>query len=181
MSELLNVSSNPHVRDKISTSRIMIDVLISLLPASAFGIYNFGIRAFVVILVTMVSCVLAEFLFNMVLKKDQTIYDCSALVTGLLLALNLPVSIPLWIAVIGSFFAIVVVKMVFGGLGQNFMNPALGARCFMLLSFTGQMTKFTLDGVTTATPLYMVKHGEKFSVMKMIIGTHAGTIGEMSL
>ncbi|MBQ5446523.1 MAG: RnfABCDGE type electron transport complex subunit D [Lachnospiraceae bacterium] len=181
MSELLNVSSNPHVRDKISTSRIMIDVLISLLPASAFGIYNFGIRAFVVILVTMVSCVLAEFLFNMVLKKDQTIYDCSALVTGLLLALNLPVSIPLWIAVIGSFFAIVVVKMVFGGLGQNFMNPALGARCFMLLSFTGQMTKFTLDGVTTATPLYMVKHGEKFSVMKMIIGTHAGTIGETSV
>ena len=146
MEELLNVSSNPHVRDNKTTAKIMLDVLIALLPASAFGVYQFGIRALIVILVTVAAAVLAEACYDLIMKKPLTIFDCSAAVTGLLLALNLPVSIPIWIAILGSFFAIIVVKMVFGGLGQNFMNPALGARCFLLLSFTGQMTKFTLDG-----------------------------------
>lgn len=180
MEELLNVSSNPHVRDNKTTAKIMLDVLIALLPASAFGVYQFGIRALIVILVTVAAAVLAEACYDLIMKKPLTIFDCSAAVTGLLLALNLPVSIPIWIAILGSFFAIIVVKMVFGGLGQNFMNPALGARCFLLLSFTGQMTKFTLDGVTTATPLYNLKNGVAVNVKDMFLGTTAGTIGETS-
>ena len=114
------------------------------------------------------------------MKKKLTIGDLSGTVTGLLLALNLPPDLPIWIAILGAVFAIIVVKMIFGGLGQNFMNPALGARCFLLLSFTGQMTRFTLDGVTTATPLYHMKNGGAYDVMKMFIGTTAGTIGETS-
>ncbi len=180
MDELLNVSSNPHIRDNKTTAKIMLDVLIALLPASAFGVYQFGIRALLVIVVTVAAAILAETCYDLIMKKTLTIFDCSAAVTGLLLALNLPVSIPLWIAILGSFFAIIVVKMVFGGLGQNFMNPALGARCFLLLSFTGQMTKFTLDGMTTATPLYHIKNGTSVNLKDMFLGMTAGTIGETS-
>ena len=158
----------------------MLDVIIALLPASAFGVWNFGLRALVIILSTVVACVAAEAVFDRLMKKKTTIGDLSAVVTGILLALNLPVAIPVWIAVLGGVFAIIVVKMIFGGLGQNFMNPALGARCFLLLSFTGQMTRFTLDGVTTATPLYQLKNGLDYDVCKMFMGTTAGTIGETS-
>lgn len=182
MSDLLKVSSSPHVRAKDTTDRIMLYVIIALLPTSLFSVYNFGIRALILILVTIASCMASEFIFEKITKKPNTLNDLSAVVTGLLLALNLPVSLPYWQAVIGGVFAIVVVKMLFGGLGQNFMNPALGARCFLLISFTGSMTKFTYDGVSTATPLALMKAGEKLdvSVMDMLIGRTAGTLGETS-
>jgi len=180
LSGLLKVSSNPHIRSKATTSGIMAAVIISLLPAAGFGIYNFGFRALVVILVTIASTVLTEFLFG-IYRKKQTITDLSAVVTGLLLALNLPVNIPLWMAVLGGVFAILVVKMLFGGLGQNFMNPALAARCFLLISFTSQMTDFNCDAYTGATPLARIKAGESVEVFDMIIGNTAGTIGETSM
>ncbi len=181
MSNLLHVSSNPHVRDDATTTTVMLDVIIALIPATFFGIYNFGIRALLVILITIASCVATEAVYEIIMKKQLTIKDLSAVVTGLLLALNLPPQIPFWIAIIGGIFAIFVVKMIFGGLGQNFMNPALAARCFLILSFTGQMTNFTLDGISTATPLYNIKHGETYDVLNMFVGKEAGTIGETSV
>lgn len=180
MSELLKVSSNPHIRSKATTNGIMTAVIIALLPATGFGIYNFGIRALLVILTTVASTVLTEFLFGLY-KKKTTITDMSAVVTGLLLALNLPVNIPLWMASLGGIFAILVVKMLFGGLGQNFMNPALAARCFLLISFPSQMTNFDCDAYTGATPLAALKAGESVNVMDMIVGRTAGTIGETSM
>lgn len=180
MSELLKVSSNPHIRSKSTTSGIMAAVIIALLPATGFGIYNFGFGAMKVIFITIASTVITEFLFDLYQKK-LTVTDLSAVVTGLLLALNLPVNIPLWIAALGGVFAILVVKMLFGGLGQNFMNPALAARCFLLISFPSQMTDFTCDAYTGATPLAALKAGESVNVMDMIIGNTAGTIGETSM
>ena len=159
----------------------MTAVVIALLPAAGFGIYNFGPRALAVMAVTIASTVLTELLFGWLWKKKITITDMSAVVTGLLLALNLPVSIPLWMAALGGVFAILVVKMLFGGLGQNFMNPALAARCFLLISFPSQMTNFTCDAYTGATPLAALKAGESVNVMNMIVGKTAGTIGETSM
>lgn len=158
----------------------MLAVIIALMPAAGFGIYNFGIRALFVILVTIASTVLTEFLFGLY-KKKTTIYDLSAVVTGLLLALNLPVTIPLWMAALGGVFAILVVKMLFGGLGQNFMNPALAARCFLLISFPTAMTAFNCDAYTGATPLAALKAGEQVDVLNMVLGHTAGTIGETSV
>lgn len=180
MSELLNVSSNPHIRSKVTTNGIMMAVIIALLPATGFGIYNFGPKALVLILVTIASTVLTEFLFGLY-KKKTTITDLSAVVTGLLLSLNLPVNVPWWVAVLGGVFAILVVKMLFGGLGQNFMNPALAARCFLLISFPAFMTNFATDAYTGATPLAALKAGENVNVLDMIIGRTAGTIGETSM
>lgn len=180
MSELFKVSSNPHIRSKVTTNGIMLAVIVALMPATGFGIYNFGPRALAVILVTVASTVLTEFLFGLY-KKKMTITDLSAVVTGLLLALNLPVTIPLWMAALGGVFAILVVKMLFGGLGQNFMNPALAARCFMLISFPTAMTAFECDAYTGATPLAALKAGEQVNVMDMVIGHTAGTIGETSV
>ena len=180
MSELLKVSSNPHIRSRVTTNGIMLAVIVALMPATGFGIYHFGPRALAVILVTIGSTVLTEFLFGLYRKK-MTITDLSAVVTGLLLALNLPVTIPLWMAALGGVFAILVVKMLFGGLGQNFMNPALAARCFLLISFPTAMTAFECDGYTGATPLAALKAGEQVNVMDMVIGRTAGTIGETSV
>ena len=181
MSDLMKVSSNPHIRAKSSTSSIMMTVVIALLPAAGFGIYNFGLDALILILVTVLSTVLTEYIFEKILGKKVTIGDYSAVVTGLLLALNLPVSAPWWIGVIGGVFAILVVKMLFGGLGQNFMNPALGARCFLLISFTSIMTNFDCDAYTGATPLANLKNGEGVNILDMVIGRTAGTIGETSM
>lgn len=181
MSDLMKVSSNPHIRSKVTTGNIMLCVILALLPTTFFGIYNFGVRALILILVTVAAAVLSETLFNKICKKKNTISDLSAVVTGLLLALNLPASAPWWIGVIGGAFAIVVVKMLFGGLGQNFMNPALGARCFLLISFTSIMTNFEYDGYTGATPLAALKAGEQVDTMSMIVGKTAGTIGETSM
>ncbi|MCI8788815.1 MAG: RnfABCDGE type electron transport complex subunit D [Lachnospiraceae bacterium] len=180
MSELFKVSSNPHIRSKVSTNGLMMAVVLALMPAAGFGIYNFGPRALAVIVVTIGSTILTEYFFGLY-KKKLTITDLSAVVTGLLLALNLPVSIPLWMAALGGVFAILVVKMLFGGLGQNFMNPALAARCFLLISFPTAMTAFDCDAYTGATPLAALKAGEQVNVLDMVIGRTAGTIGETSL
>ncbi len=180
MSDLYNVSSSSHIRAKDTSAKIMLYVVIGLLPASVFGVINFGIQALVMILVCIATCVASEWIFEKLIHKKSTINDFSAVVTGLLLALNLPHTLPIWQAVLGSVFAIIIVKMMFGGLGQNFMNPALGARCFLLVSFAGTMTSFTYDGVTGATPLALLKSGESVDTMKMLLGTTAGTIGETS-
>lgn len=177
----MKVSSNPHVRSKITTGNIMLAVVIALLPAAGFGIYNFGLDALILILVTVASTVFTEFIFEKICKKKITVGDYSAVVTGLLLALNLPVSAPWWIGVVGGVFAILVVKMLFGGLGQNFMNPALGARCFLLISFTSIMTNFDCDAYTGATPLASLKSGEAVDILGMVVGKTAGTIGETSM
>ncbi|MCI8495733.1 MAG: RnfABCDGE type electron transport complex subunit D [Lachnospiraceae bacterium] len=181
MSDLYNVSSSSHIRAKDTSSRIMLYVVIALAPASIFGVINFGVMALVQILACIATCVASEWIFEKLIHKKNTINDFSAVVTGLLLALNLPHTLPIWQSVLGSVFAIVIVKMLFGGLGQNFMNPALGARCFLLVSFAGTMTSFTYDGVTGATPLALLKSGESVDTMKMFLGTTAGTIGETSV
>lgn len=181
MSDLLKVSSNPHVRSKGTTSSIMLAVILALLPAAGFGIYHFGMKAFFIIVITVVTCLLTEYIFEKCMKKKVTIHDCSAIVTGLLLALNLPVSVPYWIPVVGGVFAILVVKMLFGGIGQNFMNPALGARCFLVLSFTSIMTNFSYDGISEPTPLAVLKQGGDVNVLDMVIGKTGGMIGETSM
>ncbi len=181
MSDLYNVSSSSHIRAKDTSSRIMLYVVIALAPASIFGVINFGVMALVQILACIATCVASEWIYEKLIHKKSTINDFSAVVTGLLLALNLPHTLPIWQSVLGSVFAIVIVKMLFGGLGQNFMNPALGARCFLLVSFAGTMTSFTYDGVTGATPLALLRNGESVDTMKMLLGTTAGTIGETSV
>ena len=188
MSDLYHVSSSPHVRAKDSTSRIMLYVIIALLPTSLFGIYNFGLKALLLILITIATCVATEWVFDKIVHKKNTIGDLSAVVTGLLLALNLPVSLPWWEAVIGGVFAIAIVKCIFGGLGQNFMNPALGARCFLLIAFAADMTNFnvTRNGVDVysgATPLALIRESgvSAVNVRDMLIGNTAGTIGETSV
>lgn len=182
MNENYNVSSSPHIRSKATTSNIMLYVLIALLPATGFGIYNFGMQALMVVVVTTASAVLTEWIYEKLMGKRVTIGDYSAAVTGLLLALNLPPTAPWWMCVLGSVFAILIVKQLFGGLGQNFMNPALGARCFLLISFTGRMTTFVYqDAVVSPTPLAALKAGESVNAWDMLIGNIAGTIGETSM
>ncbi|NTV77762.1 MAG: RnfABCDGE type electron transport complex subunit D [Clostridiales bacterium] len=181
MKDLMKVSSNPHVRSIATTGSIMFAVIIALLPATVFGIYNFGFDALVLIVVTITSAVLAELLYEIGMKKSITISDLSAVVTGLLLALNLPSTAPWWIGAIGGAFAIIVVKMIFGGLGQNFMNPALAARCFLSISFTSIMTNFACDAYSGATPLAQLKSGEAVNIIDMVIGKTGGTIGETSM
>ena len=187
MSNLLNISSSPHVRDKSSTKSIMWDVFLALMPAAIFGIYNFSVKprdinAILLIVVCIATCVLTEYIWQKAMKLPLTVSDGSAAVTGLLLALNLSSTFPIWMAIIGSVFAIIIVKQLFGGLGQNFMNPALGARCFLMVSFAGQMTSFTYDGVTGATPLAQIKMGTGTpKLLDMFLGTTGGTIGETSV
>lgn len=181
MSDLMKVSSNPHIRSKVTTSNIMLAVVIALLPAAGFGIYNFGLDALILIVITVATTVLTEYIYERAMHKKVTIGDFSAVVTGLLLALNLPSSAPWWIGVIGGIFAILVVKMLFGGLGQNFMNPALGARCFLLISYTSIMCNFDCDAYTGATPLASLKAGESVNILDMVIGKTGGTIGETSM
>ena len=181
MSKLLNVSSSPHVRSNETTQSIMVDVAIAMLPATAFGVFQFGLHALLVLIVTIAACVLSEDVFEKITKRPCTISDFSAVVTGMILALNMPPEIALWIPALGGVFAIIVVKQLYGGLGQNFMNPALAARCFLLISFTGQMSAFTLDGWTGATPLAVLKAGESVDVAAMFIGKIPGTIGEVSV
>ncbi len=181
MDKKLKVSSNPHVRDGMSTRGIMLAVIIALMPTTIFGVINFGYHALLVILVSIGFSVLAEFVMCKILKKPVSVGDCSAIVTGLLLALNLPAGFPLWMTALGACFAIVVVKMLFGGLGQNFMNPALGARCFLVISFAKYMTNFECDAYTGPTPLAIVKAGGEVNIFDMVIGHTAGTIGETSM
>ncbi len=186
MSELYHVSSSPHVRAKDTTSKIMLWVIIAMLPMVAFGTYNFGLRALLLIIVTVLSCVVSEYVFNLITHRKNTVGDLSAVVTGMILALNMPVNLPIWEAILGGVFAIVIVKMMFGGLGQNFMNPALGARCFLLIAFAADMTNYNCDAYTGATPLFLIRQNggaipEGLNVMDMLTGHIAGTIGETSV
>jgi len=181
MAKLLNVSSSPHVRSKDSTQGLMTDVCIAMLPATAYGVFQFGLHALLVLIVTIAACVLSEYVFEKIMKKPITISDMSAVVTGMILALNCPANIPLWIPALGGIFAIIVVKQIYGGLGQNFMNPALAGRCFLLISFAGKMSSFTLDGWSGATPLAQLKAGESVDLAAMFIGKIPGTIGEVSV
>lgn len=194
MSDLFHVSAAPHNRSSITTKSIMRDVMIALLPAGLFGIFNFGIHALMVTAVTVLACVLTEYFYCRMMKKPSSVGDYSAIVTGILLAFNVPASFPLWMAALGGIFAILIVKMLFGGLGQNFMNPALAARAFLLISFPVRMTDFAvekttdyiqkgslaIDGVSSATPLAALKAGESVDLFKMFIGQTGGTIGETS-
>jgi len=175
------ISSSPHIRSKVTSSNIMLMVTIALLPASAFGVWNFGLPALGMLVVTTLAAVLTEYVYEKLMHKKITVNDFSAVVTGLLLGLNMPPTAPLWMGALGSVFGILVVKQLFGGLGQNFMNPALGARCFLLISFTGQMTTFIYDGVSGPTPLAMLKEGQAVDSMSMLMGRIPGTIGETSV
>lgn len=177
---MYNVSVSPHVREQSTTKSIMRDVVIALLPVLAFGVYHFGLGALKVIAISVVTCVLSELVFELLAKKPVTVFDYSAVVTGLILAINLPATVPWWIPVIGGVFAIIAVKMLFGGLGQNFMNPALAARCFLLISFTSRMNDFSVDGVSGATPLAMLKAGDSPDLLTLFLGYHGGCIGEVS-
>lgn len=177
---MYNVSVSPHVRDKSSTSKIMLDVCIALVPTLAFGVYRFGLNALLVIISSVLSCVLSELIFELITKKPITVFDFSAVVTGLILALNMPPEVAWWVPAVGGVFAIVVIKMLFGGIGQNIMNPALGARCFLLISFASRMTDFSVDGVSGATPLAQLKAGESIDLLDAFLGFQNGCIGEVS-
>ncbi|MBO4844748.1 MAG: RnfABCDGE type electron transport complex subunit D [Lachnospiraceae bacterium] len=179
--ELLKVSSNPHIRSAISTGKIMLCVIIALLPTTAFGIINFGYKAAITLAISVATCVLTEIVCCLVFKKKISVGDLSAVVTGLLLGLNMPPAAPFYLPIIGGIFAIFVVKMLFGGIGQNIMNPALGARCFLVISFPAAMTNFVCDAYSGATPLAKIRAGEEIELFDMIVGRTSGTIGETSM
>lgn len=181
MVDMYNVSVSPHIRDKSSTRKIMIDVCIALVPTLAFGVWHFGHNALFVILSSVVSCVVSEAVFELIVKKPVTVFDFSAVVTGLILALNMPPNVAWWVPAVGGVFAIVIVKMLFGGIGQNIMNPALAARCFLLISFASRMTDFSVDGVSSATPLAVLKSGGSVDLLDAFLGFKTGCIGEVSV
>ena len=181
MVDMYNVSVSPHIRDKSSTRKIMIDVCIALVPTLAFGVWHFGLNALFVILSSVVSCVVSEAVFELIVKKPVTVFDFSAVVTGLILALNMPPNVAWWVPAVGGVFAIVIVKMLFGGIGHNIMNPALAARCFLLISFASRMTDFSVDGVSSATPLAVLKSGGSVDLLDAFLGFKTGCIGEVSV
>lgn len=180
------VSGTPHVRSKESIQSIMRDVIIALVPATAAGIYYFGISALILIIASIVSAVVFEAICQKILKKPVTVSDLSAVVTGLLLAMNLPAAAPVWVAVVGSAFAIIFGKQLFGGLGQNFINPALAGRAFLLASYPTEMTTWSVpngldvaDAATYATPLAQLKNGAlDANLVDLFLGKCGGTIGE---
>ncbi len=195
-SNLLTVSPSPHIKAPERTSTIMFDVIIALLPAYIWGVYTFGVRALAIGVIAMAAAVGFEALTQFILRRKITVFDLSAVVTGLLLAMNLPVTVPLWMPAVGSFFAIVVVKQLFGGIGKNFVNPALAARVF-LFSWAGEMTAFpkvgerihslavtlpSADITAGATPLVSLKNGSLPStkLVDLFIGNVSGSIGEVS-
>ena len=175
------VAASPHVTTKNSTAVIMRDVLIALLPAVLAGCVVFGLRALLVVAVTTAACVFFEWGFEKLCHTPSTISDLSAAVTGVLLAMNLPVSIPLWQAVFGALVAMVAVKGLFGGIGKNFANPAITARIVMFLAFSKTMTAWVFpDAVSTATPLAMMANGESVDYLTLLLGNHGGCLGETS-
>ncbi len=181
MSDKLKLSVSPHIHSGNSTSRIMLDVLIALLPATAAGAVIFGLRSLLVVAVCVASCVLFELIFNWIVKKEQTVLDFSAAVTGLLLALNLPANVPIWQCVVGSLFAIVIVKCLFGGIGCNVVNPAIAARVFMLVAFSSMAAAAmptVVDTVSGATPLASAAGGSMPKLMDVFLGVTGGAIGE---
>ena len=179
----LTVASSPHIRGNFRTSRIMLDVVLALLPALGVGVWVLGLRALLVALVCVASAVAAEFLYGLVTRGRNTIIDCSAMVTGLLLAMTLPHTVPLWLAAVGSVFAIVLTKALCGGLGQNIFNPALAARAFLMLIFPLALTRYEMvDAVSSATPMHhMAMHGlPDESLLDVFLGNCSGSIGELS-
>lgn len=190
--DMLTVSPTPHIHHRDTTQTIMLDVIFALLPAFIWGVYVFGFRALIVCLVTCAGCVFFEYAAQRLMKRPVTVGDYSALLTGLLLGMNLPSTAPIWLAVAGSAFAVIVVKQVFGGLGQNVFNPALAARVFLTLAWPAHMTDFTApfdrllfsaaDAVSAATPLATLKHGgvPGVSVFDMLMGKNGGSIGEVA-
>ena len=190
MDNNLIVSVSPHVHGKRTTSNVMLDVVIALLPAAIAGTVIFGMRAAILCAVCIASCVVFEFLFTKLCKRPTTVGDFSAVVTGLLLAMNVPATLPIWQAVVGSFIAIVIVKCLFGGLGCNFANPAITARVVMLIAFTGTMAAAvppqaiaeTVDLATYATPLSVLPNGvlPEATLMDMFLGVRGGALGETS-
>lgn len=186
MENRLTVSSSPHIRSSETTQKIMRDVTIALAPAAAFGVYNFGLRALTILVLSIVSAIVTEALCQKIRKQTITVDDFSAVVTGLLLGMNLPSTVPYWIPVVGSVFAIAVVKQAFGGLGHNFINPALAARALLVASWPVQMTTWssvTTDATATATVLGIIKEqsgAQLPSIMDMLIGRMGGSIGETS-
>ena len=190
MSNLKIVSPAPHFRSGESTSSIMLSVVAALMPAAVVSVLVFGFRALLLEAVCVAACVFFEFLFRVVMcKRDNTIGDCSAIVTGLLLAFNLPVGIPIWMAVLGCAVAIIVTKQLFGGIGQNFANPAIVGRIFLLISFSSQMSTwadpkgyFGVDAVSGATPLALLKNGSPLAdlpdMLNMLLGIRGGCVGE---
>ena len=188
MGDNLLVGSSPHIKNKETTQRIMLDVIIALLPAAMAALYFFRLQAALLIIVTVFSCVLSEYIWNHLSKKPNTIKDLSAVVTGILLAFNLSPCVSLWVASIGGIFAIIIVKQMFGGLGHNFINPALAARAFLMASWPVQMTTWKnpgIDAVSSATPLSLIKNGSEAagqipSLVDLFIGNIGGCIGETS-
>ena len=177
----LTVSTSPHIRGGATTNRIMLDVVIALMPAFIASIAIFGARAALVVCVCAVSAVASEWIYQKAMKKPVTIRDLSAVVTGILLGFSLPVGIPIWQAVFGSIIAIILVKQLFGGLGKNFANPAITARIIMFLAFSANITEFSSDAITGATPLALLAHGEAApQIWDMILGLHGGCLGETS-
>ena len=185
--EKLILSVSPHISGKRTTQSIMLDVIIALIPAAIASVVFFGIRSLLVICVCVATCMLSEFLFEKLCKRENTVLDLSSAVTGMILAFNLPVTIPLWQAIFGSVVAIIVVKQLFGGIGQNFANPAIVARIVMMTAFSGTMTAWVapnainkaVDALSTATPLVAESKGETPpSYLTLLLGTHAGCIGE---
>lgn len=180
----LNIQSSPHIRDDVKTKSIMLDVIISLVPSVVWGIVCFGLHSLIVVVVSVFAAIISETIFNLIVKKENTISDFSCVVTGMILGLTMPPEIPLYIPIIGSVFAIVVVKMIFGGLGQNFMNPALAGRCFLAISFATQMNNYisnmSVDAFSSATPLALLKNGQNIDLNAVFCGYIPGTIGEVS-
>lgn len=194
MEKLLSVSSSPHIKEKHSIQSIMLDVIIALIPALTASVWIFGFRALFITLISCISCVFFEWIWQKFTKKPITIKDLSAVVTGMLLAYNLPANVPIYVVIVGAFVAIILAKQVFGGIGQNFINPALAARAFLLAAYPMQVTNFpqplevvggsgALDAITSATPLALMKMGNIESLpdfMEVFIGTIAGCLGEVS-
>lgn len=191
--KLLTVSPSPHIKSGDTTRSVMIDVLAALLPATAWGIYVFGWRAAVIVLIAIATSVLSEFAFQKLMKRRSTVSDCSAAVTGLLLGLNLPSTVPFWMPAVGAVFAVIVVKQLFGGIGKNILNPALAARVFLFLSWSDKMASFSrpwiieavgeqADAVAYATPLASLAESGSTgaTVLDMFIGKTGGSIGEIS-
>lgn len=181
MKDSLTVSSSPHIHSGITSKSIMLDVIIALLPAAVYGTFIFGWRAAVMIAVCVISAVASEYLWNKALKKPNSLDDLTAVLTGLLLALNLPSSLPFWMAALGSVVAILVAKQMFGGLGHNFANPAITARIVLMVSFPAAMTKFYEPFSTTVTSATPLANGAEYTIKELFFGMHAGVIGETSV
>ena len=180
----IGISQSPHIKNKESTKSIMFDVIIALIPICIWSIYVFGFYCLLIIILSILASILSETIFNIILKRENTINDLSCIVTGIILALNMPPRVPLFVPFIGSVFAIIIVKMLFGGLGQNFMNPALAGRCFCLISFAKYMNNFdsslSIDAYSSATPLIILKSGKDVSLYDLFFGYVPGSIGEIS-